>query len=404
MLKFTLQNLHSDLEGYRKFHCEVSQDIQDLLNIVDKSRTSSFTWKGQFSPQLIEFLLSEYPSATSVLDPFCGSGTVVYESLLNNKKQICGVDINPAAIIFAKFSEYSIYNLVERKEIFSTTVKKIIQAIDENLYPNAIIDVSILNKFHDDHLGQCIFLNAFKDKHEVTLEKIFKSITYVEKRLLQLPFSKDSIFNIVEGDSRNLPFKRAEFDLIITSPPYINVFNYHHNYRKSIEALGIFPLIIAKSEIGANRKFRANRFNIVTQYCIDMAISLYEMHRVTKFKKNVILIVGNLSTVKGQKFYNGEIIYLLAILLKSFKLNKKFNREFKNRYGHTIKEEILILNNKKFQKKEISEIITIGRYIASYVLENALLGNQKDTQTYIEIQEAIENIENINPGEFIKKI
>lgn len=403
MLKCTLPNFASNLEDYRQLHLEVTPDIQDLLNIVDKSRTSSFAWKGQFSPQLIEFLLSQYPSAKSILDPFCGSGTVIYESLLHSKTKICGTDINPAAIIFAKFSEYSSYSLTERKQLFLKSVNEIIQKIDKDIYPEVIIDTTILNHFKDNHLVQCILLHAFKDKNEVKIEKIFKSISYVEKRLLQLPFSTTTTFNVVEGDSRLLPFNNADFDLIITSPPYINVFNYHHNYRKSVEALGVLPLVIAKSEIGANRKFRANRFNIVTQYCIDIALSLFEMHRVTKYKKNIILIVGTLSTVRGKQFYNGEIIFLLALLLKCFKLNNKYEREFKNRYGYTIKEEIITFNNRKFKEIEKSRIIEIGRNVAKFVLNNALTSTNKDDKIFDEIEEAIKNIKNINPGEFIMK-
>ena len=37
----------------------------------------------------------------TVLDPFCGSGTVLVESLLNNRNAI-GVDINPLAYLLAK--------------------------------------------------------------------------------------------------------------------------------------------------------------------------------------------------------------------------------------------------------------------------------------------------------------
>src|SRR5690606_26776163 len=337
-------------------------------------------------------------------DPFCGSGTVIYQSLLHNKTQICGIDVNPAAIIFAKFPEYSKYNLIERKEYFSVTVQEIVQKIDKALQPKAVIDTKILSHFKNNHLAQCILLHAFKDKNEVAIEKIFKSILHVEKILLQLPFSESTTFNVIEGDSRRLPYNCAEFDLIITSPPYINVFNYHHNYRKAIEALGILPLIIAKSEIGANRKFRANRFNIVTQYCIDMALSLYEMHRVTKYNKNIILIVGTLSNVRGQQFYNGEIIFLLALLLNCFKLNKKYEREFKNRYGNTIKEEILVFNNRDFKEIEDSKIINIGKEIAGFVLKNTLLTTKKEDKTFTEIEEALNNIKNINPGDFIMKI
>lgn len=398
-----MENLDLDLLSYRTLHHEVSTDIQDSLNIVEKSRTSYFTWKGQFSPQLIEFLLSQYPSAQSILDPFCGSGTVVYESILNNKQYICGIDINPAAIIFAKFPQYSKLNLKQRNKIFLETKNKILVSIEEKQSLDEVINTSILNDYIHDHLAQCIFLNAFKDKSEISLFKIFKSIQHVEKKLLTLPYSTNTKLEVEVGDSRNLKFDKSQFDLIITSPPYINVFNYHHNYRKSIEALGEHPLIIAKSEIGANRKFRSNRFNIVTQYCIDMAMSLYEMHRVTKYNKNIILIIGNSSTVKGKKFFNGEIIYLIAKSLNCFDLTSKFVREFRNRYGVSIKEEVLIFLNRKSRNITNDDKVKIGRDVANYILSNTLKESNTEDNVYNEIKEAIENIKNINPGSFANR-
>ncbi|MEP9412025.1 MAG: hypothetical protein HRF42_11640 [Candidatus Brocadia sp.] len=53
---------------------------------------------------------------------------------------------------------------------------------------------------------------------------------------------------------------RDSADLIITIPPYINVFNYHRNYRSIMDILGFDILKVAASEIGSNRKNRGNRF------------------------------------------------------------------------------------------------------------------------------------------------
>jgi hypothetical protein len=42
-----------------------------LLNIEDKNRSNLFAWRGQFSPQLIQYLLDAYCLPGSVvLDPF----------------------------------------------------------------------------------------------------------------------------------------------------------------------------------------------------------------------------------------------------------------------------------------------------------------------------------------------
>lgn len=385
---------------YRNFKIDISKATQDLIDIVDKSRSSPFSWKGQFSPQFIEFLLEEYPKANAILDPFCGSGTVIYEALLNRKQNICGIDINPAAIILAKFSAYSKLKLLDRKELFLHTFEHIAAELE---YVNEeSIQTALLSKFKNDHLAQCILLNAFRDKDQTSKKLILKSAKYVEEKLINLPYAPNSDIFIEEGDSRDIPFGENVFDLLITSPPYINVFNYHHNYRKSVEALGKLPLIIAKSEIGANRKYRPNRFKTIIQYCIDMCLSLNEMHRVTKYESDIVLIVGNLSTVKGQAFYNGEIIFLISKALGCFEFIKKLERNFMNRYGRPIKEEIIFLKNKKKLVLDRNELIRIGRNIAKFVLNNALNNIDEQHPNHNEIIQAISSIEDIPPGPFIK--
>ena len=68
--------------SYSRFSGHVQQsDDQHRLDIVEKERTSALPWRGQFSPQLIEYLLSKHcKKGDYVLDPFCGSGTVLLEA------------------------------------------------------------------------------------------------------------------------------------------------------------------------------------------------------------------------------------------------------------------------------------------------------------------------------------
>jgi hypothetical protein len=66
-----------------------------------------------------------------------------------------------------------------------------------------------------------------------------------------------------------------EAELIVTSPPYINVFNYHQNHRAILELLGFdLAATSAASELGSNRKNRGNRFRTVIQYALDMEAAL----------------------------------------------------------------------------------------------------------------------------------
>jgi hypothetical protein len=66
-----------------------------LLNIEEKNRSNLFAWRGQFSPQLVECLLDAYCLPGSVvLDPFAGSGTVLFEAALRSLPAY-GFEINP---------------------------------------------------------------------------------------------------------------------------------------------------------------------------------------------------------------------------------------------------------------------------------------------------------------------
>ncbi|HET7076644.1 MAG TPA: hypothetical protein VFM49_04270, partial [Chloroflexia bacterium] len=55
---------------------ERAPGVQQKLDIAARSRTSLFPWRGQFSPEFIEFMLGQFaPSGGVVADPFVGSGT-----------------------------------------------------------------------------------------------------------------------------------------------------------------------------------------------------------------------------------------------------------------------------------------------------------------------------------------
>lgn len=103
-------------------------------------------------------------------------------------------------------------------------------------------------------------------------------------------------------DARQMSIAADTIDAIITSPPYINVFNYHQNYRAATELLGWHPLEAARSEIGANRKHRMNRFLTVVQYCLDMSQCIDDMARTLRTGAPLVIVLGRESKVLGAPF------------------------------------------------------------------------------------------------------
>ena len=54
---------------------------QNRLDVTTKTRSNIFNWRGQFTPQFVDYLIEEFGAhASTVADPFCGSGTVLLES------------------------------------------------------------------------------------------------------------------------------------------------------------------------------------------------------------------------------------------------------------------------------------------------------------------------------------
>ena len=188
----------------------------------------------------------------------------------------------------------------------------------------------------------------------------------LRNRVLSLPFSEEPI-EIANCDARAFPCRQAE--TVVTSPPYINVFNYHQQYRCSAEAMGWDLLEVAKSEIGSNRKNRGNRYLTVIQYCLDMAAVLRMLRKSCKPNARIIIVLGRESNVRKTRFYNGEIIAKLAVNCAGLKLESRQERVFRNRFGDLIYEDILHLIQKPMTvlcaPSEIARENHVGRSVTA---------------------------------------
>jgi DNA modification methylase len=355
---------------------------QNILDIEDKKRSSIFTWRGQFSPQLIENLLMSYcPKNAVVLDPFAGSGTVLYESGCFGLKAF-GYDLNPAAWILIRTYEFINIEPKERQSILDSVQNKldkyfpnlgffdISSEIDILEFDQAISNIQGISGYHEKIIIDTLVILLDLANNSLTIERIHNIFTSLCQIIRDLPYSESRIITSL-CDARSLPIETNSIDFVVTSPPYINVFNYHQNYRRSAEMLGWDLLKIAKSEIGSNRANRGNRFLTVTQYCIDMAFALKEIQRACKPNSRVIFIVGYESHVLGVPFYNSSIV--LEILMQSnvFDLVLNQKRNFKNKFGKVIREDLFHLVNRDFDLPA-STWDKLARDIAYKVLNNAL--------------------------------
>ena len=354
---------------------------QELLNIENKTRSNLFAWRGQFSPQLIEHLLESYcPPDSVVLDPFVGSGTVLHEAARAGL-QAFGYDISPSAWSFAKLYEFVNVPYDQRDEAISEVRDRIdlefptlIFSDDETLEED--IEEKVIRAGQSLSDRAKIILNALVIAIDAYNNRIsndlvqgkFLNLTNLVQRL---PFS-ESVVKADLRDARDLPLQGESVDFVLTSPPYINVFNYHQNYRRSVEILGWNPLRVARSEIGSNRANRANRFITVIQYCIDMASALYELARVLVPEGKAVIVIGYESNVLGVPFYNADIIERIARSSGLFELELRQQRAFGNRFGSRIREDLLNLRRATCIDERWSAT-ELGRRVARDALSAAVL-------------------------------
>lgn len=370
---------------------------QDTLDLQRRHRVSLYPWRGQFSPGLVGLLLQTYANADStVLDPFAGSGTTLFEAA--QRQLAChGVEVNPAGHMFCSMAQFSTVPVDARQDMLRRADDAVSRYLGEMtvdaLLPGgsrsgdaqghrAEVILRMARQFSGDpwlsRLAATTVMLAMGDGTTLDSNGFLRAYRRNREIVLALPYTHRPCEAHL-ADARAIPLRNHTVDLVVTSPPYINVFNYHQNYRKAMELLGWRPLAVAQSEIGSNRKYRGNRFLTVIQYCIDMLLALQELRRVATHTARVVMVVGRESTVRGVRFRNGHLLGILAAAGSGFEIERWQERRFTNRFGEAIYEDILTMRpNGHFAPAE-----DIGRAVGCWALLAALDGAPAEVQSQL---------------------
>lgn len=120
----------SFIENYKNYKPNLFNELKPNKSRDIRYLTHSLhEYKGRFYPQLAKSLMNYagIKKGDLVLDPFCGSGTTLVESLLFGANAV-GVDINPIAYLLAKAKIKSIF--LDERDLFE--IKKAIKNIQDN--------------------------------------------------------------------------------------------------------------------------------------------------------------------------------------------------------------------------------------------------------------------------------
>lgn len=256
---------------------------------------------GKFVPQLVETFLRKYQPRI-VCDPFCGSGTTLVEA---NALGIAsfGCDISPFNCLLSKVKTET-YDV----QLLEHEINDILTQIDLQLRPGLfyagmhvddphseyirtwfapraqlelLLYRALVPDYHYQDVLKVILSRAARSarltthfdldfpkvpttepyychKHSRTCRPTEQAIRFLRRYSLDTlrrikAFSAlrtDAPVTIVQGDSREVEF--PECDMVITSPPYVGLIDYHEQHRYAYELLGLDGY--EELEIGASRK------------------------------------------------------------------------------------------------------------------------------------------------------
>jgi site-specific DNA-methyltransferase (cytosine-N4-specific) len=323
-----------------------------------------------------------------VLDPFCGSGTTLVEGL-GFDCNVIGNDINYIALLISQvkttnyckkdFIEYEkdlqkiIKNFQIRKNIDNPTyfknmkhwfqsnvcyeldiIKEIIKSIKikkqrkmfELVFSSIIIDVS--NQESDTR-----YASKNKNIQDGFTINLFKNKYYsIQKKLLNFDYKKHLKAKILNEDARNLKsIYNNSIDIIITSPPYANTYDYYLYHKHRMNWLDFDFNISKRLEIGSRNEYSSKKNNI-DKWIQDIESFMREMKRVTKKDGFICIVIGD--SVINKKMYNSlEIImttskklklkYIYSDSVSLSQNSKKFNHKFRTPLDK--QEHIVVLQN-----------------------------------------------------------
>lgn len=345
------------------------------------------TYVAAMVPELAKVLVQSFvPKGKRILDPFCGGGAVLVESV-HNGNAVTGTDINPLAILLSKAKT----TYIEKKSLqeaveytYANAVRGVNgsmkfpenYSIDYWFLPQSIAEltsfITVIKKcerkkiFSEDVIRalKVMFSATVRDvmltyRNEVRLRRLqpedlkrikpdaFKSFTNRSKlaieRISSLPVNANS--NVECCDIKQLPFPDKYFHSIICSPPYGDETNgvsylqfskfmlYWLGFtRESVintrkKALGSTEndiILKSKTLIKVSKEIskRSEDTHWINFYT-DYYDGLKQMSRVSK--ENIIIVVGN-RILKQTLIENGRVTTELMSSL-NWKLHRHFERK-----------------------------------------------------------------------------
>jgi len=342
------------------------------------------------APELVRGALRVVPNGGWVLDPMCGSGTVPRAAVEAGYGSV-GVDIDPLAVMMSQvwtshLDPQGIRNdavgSVQRAEALSPAAverptdpetRKFISYWFAAKQEDELARLTTVLRRHERPTKQALMIalsriivskemmaslardTSHSRPHKVAKENDFDVYAGFRKsaRLVAQRLQPERILGKADirlGDARTLDGVDGNgFDLVLTSPPYLNAIDYIRGHRLALVWMGhvMESLRETRAEsIGAGRilppgersleispyvtktegaTIGSRHLGWIRRYAADMEAVLQQVRRTLKPTGHVVMVIGN-SFIRGAKVNNAGLIEALATR-NGFRVQGKKRRE-----------------------------------------------------------------------------
>lgn len=393
MQPIVVENLPSEIEAGKTY--SISQPNPNRYT------HNYFKYPCKFIPEIPRWAIKKYINIEDavIFDPFSGSGTTLLESIINNYNAY-GTEIDDIAKLITKVKTTALSNcqLIEANRIFNEIMRSL---VDDNIEPTIPEIKNITHWFPENNINELgKLLTLINEINDVDIRDFFRicfvSIIkgcsyadnvspkpYVSSRIKKIPLMPIDEFtatfkkyingmtelsslnlvsraSIVDGDALSVNAKLS-VDLIVTSPPYINAFDYGRTLRlenlwlgflteeelreKKKDYVGTEKVKVQQEEASLDilnysvllREYYEQillvdkkRALIVKKFFDDMKSNLIEMYKILKDNGHYCIVIGN-SSIRNIEVESWKVLREIALEI-GYVVDTNFNYIIQNPY------------------------------------------------------------------------
>ncbi len=322
-----------EIVGKESHYSHFSNIKVNKFNLGSDYLTHGFDfYRGSFHGQMIRGLINfcNLENNSTILDPFCGSGTTLIEAKLLGLNSI-GIDINPIACLNSKIKtellDYPINSLLKNNDKY----------MDLSYYHKYFRFKGNFNNFLKINFNELFYL--FLYTQEIVLEYRFsvnrmKAFTKIFHQIINTLKEFENLqqrININFGERSKIIFgnnilklkeiKSNSLDAIITSPPYLDLIDYIQEDIFKIQHLfNINQIKELKFRSIGNKTVKKDLRDKL--YWNKMNFILRDLYRILKRGKMCIIIIGNYRNMKEN--------FKSLIIKNNFNIEELFTRKVVN--------------------------------------------------------------------------